>query len=82
MRTRSHAHPGPEAFYVVDGVQCMESRSDRRMVRAGGTYVIESGAHVQAAPRGRRNIAVLIVPEGAPWIEIVNDWTPSDFCLR
>ncbi len=24
MRTRVHSHPGPEAFYVVEGEQCME----------------------------------------------------------
>ena len=82
MRTRNHAHPGPEAFYVLDGVQCMESRDDRRRVQAGETYVIAGGPHVQAAPAGRRNLALLIVPEGAPWIELVADWTPSDFCLR
>ncbi len=81
MRTRNHAHPGPEAFYVLDGVQCMESTADRRMVRAGETYVIHAGPHVQSAPAGRRNIALLLVPEGAPWIELVPDWTPSDFCF-
>jgi quercetin dioxygenase-like cupin family protein len=65
MRTRTHVHPGPEAFYVVSGVQCMESPTRRARVEAGHTIVVEGGTvHQQSAPRGRRNVAVVFYPEG------------------
>lgn len=82
MLTRVHAHSGPEAFYVVDGVQCMETPTDRRRVRAGDTYVVAPGPHVQTSPGGRRNIAVVIHPEAEPWMTVGSDWTPSGFCER
>ena len=80
MRTRVHAHPGPEAFYVLDGVQCMETPSGGRMVRAGQTYVVPARAHVQASPTGRRNIALVIHEDGQPWMSLDSSWTPSGFC--
>ena len=81
MRTRVHAHPGPEAFYVVEGEQCMDALSGHALVAAGETYVVASGPHVQAAPRGRRNLVLIIAPAGAPFVTPINDgWSPSDFC--
>ena len=80
MRTRVHSHAGPEAFYVVEGEQCMESPHDRRKLAAGSTYVIDSGPHVQAAPKGRRNLVLILAPTDAPWSVPRNDWTPSGFC--
>ena len=50
MKTRVHSHPGPEAFYIVEGEQCMETPTDKRLIPTGGTYVVESGPHLQAAP--------------------------------
>ena len=81
MRTRVHAHPGPEAFYVVDGVQCVETPADRRKIAAGASYIV-SGPHIQAAPTGRRNLVIILVPAGAPWMALDAGWTPSDFCDR
>ena len=46
MRTRVHAHPGPEAFYVVDCVQCMETPVEKRLLPAGSAYVVEDGPHL------------------------------------
>lgn len=63
MKTRVHSHPGPEAFYIVAGEQCMETPSDKRMIGAGGTYIVPSGVHLQAAPQGRRNLVLIIAPK-------------------
>ena len=82
MRTRTHSHPGPEAFYVVSGTQCMETPTRRARVEAGHTFVVDGGVHVQAAPRGRRNVGVVLYPEGQPFMTVVTDWTPSDYCRR
>ena len=81
MRTRVHSHPGPEAFYIVEGEQCMETPTDKRNIGAGGTYVVPSGVHLQAAPHGRRNLVLIIAPKGAPFVNPGGgQWTPTDFC--
>lgn len=80
MRTRVHSHPGPEAFYVVDGEQCMESPTDQRVIGAGGTYIVASGPHLQAAPKGRRNLVLILAPEGVAPVVPGGDWTPTAYC--
>jgi len=80
MRTRVHSHPGPEAFYVVEGEQCMDTPTGGRKIRAGNTFIVKSGAHMQAAPKGRKNIAVVFFPPGVPWMRMEPGWQPSDFC--
>ena len=81
MRTRVHSHPGPEAFYVVEGEQCMETPFDKRKIEAGGTYVVPSGIHLRAAPKGRRNLVLIIAPKGVPFVVPgAGGWTPTDFC--
>lgn len=81
MRTRVHAHPGPEAFFVVEGEQCMESPSDRRRVGAGETYIVPGGPHLQAAPNGRRNLVLIIAPADVPFVVPGGEgWAPSTFC--
>ena len=81
MRTRVHSHPGPEAFYIVEGEQCMETPSDKRTIRAGGTYIVPSGPHLQAAPHGRRNLVLIIAPKGVPFvIPGGGQWKPSGYC--
>lgn len=82
MRTRVHAHPGPEAFYVVSGEQCMETPTDRHVIPAGGTYIVPSGPHLQAAPKGRRNLVLILAPTGQPFVQPRRDWQPSGFCDR
>ena len=66
MKTRGNAQPGPEAFYIVDGEQCMESPTHNARLPAGQTYIIDAGPHLQAAPTGRRNLVALIRPEDEP----------------
>jgi mannose-6-phosphate isomerase-like protein (cupin superfamily) len=80
MQTRVHAHPGVEAFYVVEGEQCMETPTERIRIPAGQSFVVQSGPHVQASPKGRRNLAILAVPDGETWMTLKTDWKPSVFC--
>ncbi len=81
MKTRVHSHPGPEAFYIVAGEQCMETPSDQRKIGAGGTYVVPSGVHLQAAPHGRRNLVLIIAPKGVPFVVPGGgQWAPTGFC--
>ena len=80
MQTRVHSHPGPEAFYVVEGEQCMETPTDKRLIAAGGTYIVERGPHLQAAPKGRRNLVLIIAPRRQPAVVPGGDWEPTGFC--
>jgi quercetin dioxygenase-like cupin family protein len=80
MQTRVHSHPGVEAFYVVEGEQCMETPSERIKIPAGQTYIVAPGPHVQTAPKGRRNLVLLAVPTNEPWMTVESKWTPSEFC--
>lgn len=80
MRTRVHSHPGPEAFYIVEGEQCMETPTDRRKIPAGGNYIVGSGLHIQAAPTGRRNLVLILVPKGETAVIPGGDWKPTQFC--
>ena len=82
MRTRVHSHGGPEAFYVVDGEQCVETPSQRRKLGAGDTFVVPPGPHVQAAARGRKNITLVLYPSQSAWMTLERDWTPSQYCAR
>jgi mannose-6-phosphate isomerase-like protein (cupin superfamily) len=80
MQTRVHSHRGPEAFYVVEGQQCMETPIEKRLIAAGGTYVVKQGPHIQAAPKGRRNLVLILSPKGEPAVISGGDWQPSGFC--
>lgn len=80
MRTRVHAHPGSEAFYVVDGEQCVETPTDRKKIAAGASYIVQSGLHMQAAAKGRKSLVALILRPDQLWSQPETGWVPSDFC--
>lgn len=83
MRTSVHSHPGPEGFYVIDGVQCMETPEGKQKLEAGDTLIVPARqTHFQAAPKGRRNIAVVFYPPGEPWMKMEQGWAPSRYCLQ
>src|SRR3990167_6222365 len=51
----------------------------RRKLQAGETYVVPVGPHVQAATRGRKNLALILFRPGELWMTPATDWTPSQF---
>lgn len=58
----------------------METPTDKRRITAGGTYVVERGPHIQAAPTGRRNLVLILSPKGQPAVIPGGDWRPTGFC--
>lgn len=81
MQTSVHSHPGAEGFYVLDGVQCMELASSARRLAAGDTMIVPARTvHFQAAPGGRRNVAVVFYPPDEPWMKMEMGWKPSGYC--
>ena len=82
MRTRVHSHPGSEAFLVLEGEQCVETPTARQRIRAGHSYVVQGGLHMQAAAKGRKSLVALILRPDAEWSQPETSWTPSNFCKR
>lgn len=81
MRTSVHSHPGPEGFYVLDGVQCMEMPAFKRSLQAGETLIVPARrTHFQSSPSGRRNVAVVFYPPDEPWMKMETGWVPTTYC--
>jgi quercetin dioxygenase-like cupin family protein len=80
MRTRVHSHPGSEAFYVVDGEQCVETPSDHHRIGPGDGYVVQRGIHMQAAAKGRRSLVALILRPHETWSKPEPGWKPTAYC--
>lgn len=80
MRTRVHSHSGPEAFFVVEGQQCVETPRDRHLIEAGSSYIVPEGAHMQGSREGRRSLVLILAPKGAPWMSLADNWAPTGFC--
>ncbi|PSJ43127.1 cupin domain-containing protein [Allosphingosinicella deserti] len=80
MRTRAHAYSGPKAFYVIDGEQCTETPTERHTIRAGESYIVPGGAHLQAAPKGRKSVVLILAPEREPWMRLTSAWAGTDYC--
>jgi quercetin dioxygenase-like cupin family protein len=82
MRTRVHAHPGSEGFYVIDGEQCVETPTVRHRIKAGRSYIMTGGLHMQASAKGRKSLVALVLKSDLPWSVPQSGWVPSHFCDR
>ncbi len=83
MTSAIHKHPGPEAWYVLEGEQCLETPEGTLVVRAGEGGVVKAGLPMVLTGRGtgRRRAILLVVhdstqPAGFP----VQDWAPKGLC--
>ena len=52
--TPAHTHPGPEAIYVVDGEQCLETPETGVHLAAGQFYVVPNGVIHRGRPIGSK----------------------------
>jgi quercetin dioxygenase-like cupin family protein len=80
--SRVHTHPGPEAWYVLAGAQCLETPSGATRTRAGGTAKVRANIPMELNVTGselRRAFALVIhdsaQPRGTP-----SDWKPAGAC--
>jgi quercetin dioxygenase-like cupin family protein len=63
LTSRVHHHSGVEAFYVVDGEQCLETPTGAHKMHKGGTLVIPAGVTMRLVATGstpRRALAVIV----------------------
>jgi quercetin dioxygenase-like cupin family protein len=85
MQSRVHRHPGPEAWYVLEGEQCLETPTGTIRARAGESAVVPAGPPMQLSGTGsgRRTALVLILHDAAQEAIIpADDWTPTGACLK
>jgi quercetin dioxygenase-like cupin family protein len=63
MTSRVHSHSGVEAFYTVEGEQCLETRDNAYRMKKGDTLVVPTGVTmrlVATGPNPRRAFAVIV----------------------
>ncbi len=83
MKSDIHRHAGPEAWYVLEGEQCLETPKGKTVVRAGQAAIVSGGPPMQLTGVGsaKRQALVLILHDSSqPPIIPVNDWTPTGAC--
>jgi quercetin dioxygenase-like cupin family protein len=69
MTSRVHLHSGVEAFYVVDGEQCLETAERAYAMRKGETLVVPTGVTMRLVANGtkpRRAFAVIVYDSAKP----------------
>jgi hypothetical protein len=85
MKAAIPRHPGPEAWYLVSGAQCLETPDGARVVRAGEGYVVPEGPPMLLAGAGsvtRRTLGLVLHDAAQPWTLPASDWTPRGACAR
>jgi quercetin dioxygenase-like cupin family protein len=81
--TPVHRHPGPEAWYVLSGSQCMQTPAGTRIVRNHETAVIPGGVPMAVKfPFNEtvRHIVLVLYDASQPWRTKAQDWTPTTTC--
>jgi quercetin dioxygenase-like cupin family protein len=69
MTSRVHFHSGVEAFYVVDGEQCLETPEHAFPMKKGETLVVPAGVTMRLVANGtkpRRAFAVIVFDASKP----------------
>jgi quercetin dioxygenase-like cupin family protein len=81
--TPVHRHPGPEAWYLLEGMQCIRTPGKTVVLHAGETAFVPGGVPMTLAhsQRATRRALVLVLQDAAqPWMTKANDWKPDTQC--
>ena len=85
MKAAVHRHSGPEAWYLVSGVQCLETPDGITVARAGEGAVVREGPPMALSSVGteiRRSVLVVLHDASHPWITMARDWKPTGACPK
>jgi quercetin dioxygenase-like cupin family protein len=82
--SRVHTHPGPEAWYVLAGEQCLETPAGATRSRVGGTMTVPSNVPMELNVTGKtlRRAFALVIHDAAQPRGIPSDWKPSGACSK
>ena len=70
-----HRHPGPEAWYVVSGAQCLETPNGLIVASAGGGAMVPDGwpmAIASVGPETRRALVLILHRSSEPYAMTVD----------
>jgi quercetin dioxygenase-like cupin family protein len=85
MKSRVHRHPGPEAWYVLAGEQCLETPGKAMVVRAGESGIVPEGPPMMLWGTGsseRRSLVLILHDASKPMTVLASDWNPPGLCAR
>ena len=83
-RSRVHTHPGPEAWYMIAGEQCLETPAGAIRAKTGETMSVPPNVPMELSITGtevRRSLALVIHDSGQPW-GLASQWQPTGTCRR
>lgn len=83
MKTRTHRHPGPEAWYTEGGETCLETPEGKQVGRKGNDVIVSGGQPMMLSVTGteqRRSLVLVLYDASQPWMIMASDWTPKGLC--
>ncbi len=82
--SRVHTHPGPEAWYVLAGAQCLETPRGADRARAGGTTIVGPNIPMELHVAGTalRRAFALVIHDSTQQRGTPSDWKPAGACGR
>jgi quercetin dioxygenase-like cupin family protein len=83
MHSSAHRHPGPEAWYVLTGEQCLETPGHRMIVRSGESGIVPEGPPMMLVGTGnseRRALVLVLHDSSKSMSALAPDWKPSGLC--
>jgi len=78
-----HEHPGPEAWFIVSGSQCLETPDGALVGRAGEGMVVRGDLPMIIGATGseiRRNFTLVLHDAAKPATNRVDHWKPRGLC--
>jgi len=83
--TRVHIHPGPEAWYILGGEQCLETPAGVMKGRAGEGMHAPPTTPMRLSNNGsstRSALFIVIHDAAQPWSIPTEEWKPTGACER
>ena len=83
MYTRVHVHPGPEAWYILSGEQCLETPSGVMKAKAGESMFAPPMTPMRLTNNGsspRHALFIVIHDASQPWTIPTDEWKPTGAC--
>ena len=86
MHSVVHRHPGVEAWYTLEGSQCLETPNGRIDQRAGEPgMMVRGGDPMMLTGTGtgpRRSVVLILQDASLPRSTPAHDWTPRGLCTQ
>jgi quercetin dioxygenase-like cupin family protein len=85
MRSQIHRHSGPEAWYMLEGTQCLEIPGRTIVAGPRQSALVPAGPPMQLGTLGtatRRAVVLVLHDSSQPWVTMEHAWHPAGLCAR